>query len=107
MGKRSSTPARTPEAREKQLINLAVDETERRLRNGTISSQLLSILLKLATTRSELELEKLRSDISLQHAKKKEIEEKQSSNDLFLKAIEAFKSYKGDPYEEYEEDDNY
>ena len=47
MANRKQTPARTPEARENQLINLAVDETERRLRNGTASSQILTVLLKL------------------------------------------------------------
>lgn len=105
MGNRKTTPARTPEARENQLINLAVDETERRLRNGTASSQILTVLLKLATTKAQLELEKLRSDISLQKAKEQEIEDKASSNDLYSQALEAFRSYKGvDSEEEYEDD---
>lgn len=106
MGKRKQIPARTPEARENQLINLAVEEVEHRLRNGTASSQILTVLLKLATTRAQLELEKLRSDISLQRAKEQEIEDKASSNDLYSQALEAFRSYKGaDSEEEYE--DNY
>lgn len=106
MAKRKSTPARTPEAREQQLVNLAVDEVERRLRNGTVSSQILTVLLKLATTRAQLELEKLRSDISLQHAKEQEIEDKASNSDLYAEALAAFKSYKGDsdPDEEFEDD---
>lgn len=105
MAKRKQTPAKTPEARENQLINLAVDEVERRLRNGTVSSQILTVLLKLATTRAQLELEKLRSDISLQKAKEQEIEQKASNSDLFAEALEAFKSYKGsseeDEYDDY------
>ncbi len=105
MAKRKQMPARTIEGRENQLINLAVDETERRLRNGTISSQLLSILLKLATTRAQLELEKLRSDISLQEAKKQEIADKQSSSDLYSKALEAFRSYKGIENDQEESED--
>lgn len=108
MAKRKVLPARTPEARENQLINLAVDETERRLLNGTISSQLLSILLKLATTKAQLELEKLRSDIALQEAKKQEIADKQSSSDLYSKALAAFKSYKGiEDDEEFDEDEDF
>lgn len=95
MAKRKQTPARTPEARENQLINMAVDETERRLKNGTISSQLLAILLKLATTKAQLELEKLRSDIALQKAKEKEIDEKSSDRELFEEALKAFTEYKG------------
>lgn len=100
MGKKKQTPARTPEARENQLINLAVDEVERRLKNGTISSQLLTVLLKLATTKAQLEIEKLRSDISLQRAKEQEIEDKVSNSDLYAQALKAFKEYKGDVDEE-------
>ena len=109
MARRKQTPARTPEARENQLINMAVDETERRLRNGTISSQLLAILLKLATTRAQLELEKLRSDINLQKAKEKEIGDKSSNRELFEAALKAFTSYRGNPEDdEYEdEEDDY
>lgn len=105
MGKRKQTPARTPEARENQLINMAVDETERRLKNGTISSQLLAILLKLATTKAQLELEKLRSDIALQKAKEKEIDEKSSDRELFEEALRAFTEYKGDSIDDEYYDD--
>lgn len=105
MSKRKQTPAKTPEARENQLINLAVDETERRLRNGTASSQILTVLLKLATTKAQLELEKLRSDISLQKAKEQEIEDKASNSDLYAQALKAFKSYRGDGDNEDEYDD--
>lgn len=105
MAKRKQAPARTPEARENQLINLAVEEAERRLQNGTASSQIITTVLKLGTTRAQLELEKLRSDISLQKAKEQEIEDKASNSDLYAKALEAFRSYKG--YNSYEEEDNF
>lgn len=107
MGKRKSSPAKSPEAREQQLINLAVNEAERRLMNGTASSQIITTLLKLATVKSKLELEKLRSDISLQKAKEQEIDDKASNKDLFTKALEAFKNYKGDQYDEEEDYDDY
>lgn len=109
MAKRKQTPARTPEARENQLINLAVDETERRLRNGTASSQILTVLLKLATTKAQLELEKLRSDIALQKAKEQEIEDKASNGEMYAEALAAFKRYKGDTSDEedYEDDEDY
>lgn len=103
MARRKQVPARTPEARENQLINLAVDEAEKRLRNGTASSQIIVTLLKLASTRAQLELEKLRSDVALQNAKKEELENKVSNSDLYAKALEAFRSYKGEE-EEYAED---
>lgn len=112
MAKRQQVPAKNPEARENQLINLAINETEKRLRNGTASSQILTVLLKLATTKTQLEIEKLRSDISLQKAKEQEIKDKESNRDLFTKALDAFRSYKGDSFddeedEEYEYDDDY
>lgn len=108
MAKRKELPARTPEARENQLINLAVDEAERRLRNGTASSQIITLLLKLATTKAKLELEKLRSDISLQKAKEQEIEDKASNSDMYAEALAAFRSYKGDMYdEEWDDDEDY
>lgn len=105
MPKKKQVPAQTPEARENQLINKAVNEVERRLDNGTISSQLLTLLLKLATTKYQLEIEKLRSDISLQQAKEQEIEDKASNSDLYAQALMAFRSYKGDISEEDEYDD--
>lgn len=105
MAKRKQTPAKTPEARENQLINLAVEETERRLLNGTASSQIITTLLKLATTKAQLELEKLRSDIALQQAKEQEIADKASNSDLYTKALAAFRSYKGD-FRGAEEDDD-
>jgi hypothetical protein len=40
--KRRRAPATTPEARENQLISLAVDLAERQLLEGTASSQVLS-----------------------------------------------------------------
>lgn len=107
MGKRKETPARSPEGRMNQLINLAVDDTERRLRNGTASSQIITALLKLATTKAQLELEKLRSDIALQKAKEQEIDNA-SNNEMYAKAaLDAFRSYKGDRLDDEEDYDDY
>lgn len=110
MTKRKQTPARTPEAEENILINLAVKDTKRRLENGTASSQILTHFLKLATVKYQLELEKMRSDISLQKAKEQEIEDKASNSDLYAQALAAFKSYKGDignNEDEYDDEDDY
>lgn len=103
MGKHKQLPARTPEARENQLINLAVDEAEKRLLNGTASSQIITALLKLGTTKAKLELEKLRSDICLQNAKEQEIKDKASDSDRYEEALRAFKSYKGETIEDEDE----
>ena len=58
-------PALTPESRENQLISLAVDLVEQRLREGTASSQETTHFLKLGSTKSKLELEKLKGESEL------------------------------------------
>lgn len=104
---RRSTPARTPEGRENQLINLAVDEAEKRLQNGTASSQLLCLLLNLATTKAKLEMEKMRSDLRVSEAKIRQIDSQESSGDLYAEAIRVFKEYSGDPSTEEDDYDDY
>lgn len=105
MAKQREVKAKTPEAEENYLISLAVKETEKRLKNGTASSQLIALLLKHATTRAQLELEKLRSDIALQKAKEQEIADKASNSDLYAQALKAFKEYKGERIDDEEYDD--
>lgn len=48
-------PAQDPVAREKQLINLAVDLAEKQLIEGTASPSVLTHYLKLASTRETVE----------------------------------------------------
>ena len=50
-------PALTPEARENQLISLAVDLAEKQLREGTASSQVITHYLKLGSTKERIEKE--------------------------------------------------
>ena len=105
--KREQPPARTPEGRQNQLINLAVDLAEKKLRDGTASSQIISILLNLASTKAQLEMERMRADILLKEAKVKEIESGEEIKDLYEDCVEAMRSYRGeDDYDdEYEEED--
>lgn len=95
-------PALSPEARENQMILLAMDLVEERLRNGTASSQETTHFLKLATTREQLEKEKLEKEIQEKEAKIKVLESNQHSEELYREAINAFKSYSGviDPNDE-------
>ena len=55
-------PALSPDARENQLISLAVDLAEKQLREGTASSQVITHFLKQSTAKAELEKEKLRKE---------------------------------------------
>lgn len=92
-------PGLTPEARENQLINLAVDLAEKQLRDGTASSQVTTHFLKLATVKAQLENEKLKKENALLEAKKEALESQKKVEELYLEAITAFKNYggQGDP----------
>ncbi len=89
-------PALTPEARENQLIALAEQRAEQQLRDGTASSQVIVHYLRLGTMRERLERDKLKNEIALLDAKKESLESQKRSEELFAKAIAAFKSYRGE-----------
>ena len=48
---RKIRPALSPEARENQLVSLAVDLAEKQLMEGTASSQVITHYLKLGSTK--------------------------------------------------------
>lgn len=87
--------ATTPEARENQLIALAVDLTERQLREGTASSQVITHYLKLGSTRERIEQERLAVDVELGKAKIAAMESAQRVEELYAEALRAMKSYAG------------
>ena len=88
-------PALTPEARENQLISMAVDLVEQRLLDGTASSQETTHFLKLGSSKSKLELEKLKAENELIKAKAELAKSQKNNEELFKKAIEAMKTYSG------------
>lgn len=92
---RKGRPALTPEARENQLISLAIDLVEERLRNGTASSQETTHFLKLGSTTARMEKEKLRLETELVKAKTSQINSSESSEKLYSEAIKAFQKYSG------------
>ena len=96
-------PALTPEARENQMISLAVDLAEKQLQEGTASSQVITHYLKLGSMRERLEREKLAEENKLLRAKTKSIEEAADMKDLYINAIKAMARYSGngDDNEEY------
>lgn len=91
-------PALTPEARENQLISLAMDRAEQQIRDGTASSQVITHFLKLGSEKNKLELEKLRAENELLKAKTEDLESRQDIKQLYEEAMEAFKGYRsGEP----------
>lgn len=90
-----SRPALTPEARENQLISLAVDEAERQLREGTASSQVVVHFLKLASSRDRLEREKLEQENELLKAKTEAFRSAKKTEELIENALAAMRTYTG------------
>ena len=93
--RRRLAPATTPEARENQLISLAVDLAEKQLAAGTASSQVITHYLKLGSTRERLEQEKLRKEQELIDAKRESLKSGQKFEALYGEAINAMRSYTG------------
>lgn len=96
-------PAITPEARESQMISLAVDLAEQQLRDGTASSQVITHYLKLGSIKAELEKEKLIAENEVLRAKAKAIDSAEEMKVLYDNAIKAMRNYSGygDPDEYY------
>lgn len=92
---RKGRPALSPEARENQLISLAVDLAEQQLLDGTASSQVITHFLKLGTTRAELEKEKLKRENKVLEAKAKAIESSEEVKVLYENALKAMRNYAG------------
>lgn len=93
--KKKSRPPLTAEGREKQMISLAIDCAEKQLREGTASSQVITHYLKLASSKNELEMEKLRKENELLRAKTEALKSAKSQEELYAKAIEAIRRYSG------------
>lgn len=96
-------PAKTPEARELQLVSLAVDLAEKQIREGTASAQVITHYLKLGTTREALEQERLRRENTLLEAKVEAMASAERIEQLYSNAITAMRGYAGHPEEEQEE----
>lgn len=105
--KQPMRPSLTPEGRENQLISLAVDLVEQRLRDGTASAQETTHFLKLASRKSKLEAERAELENELIKAKTKAIQDQADIKTLYKEAIDAMKRYSGHGNDLDEEEDNY
>ena len=96
-------PALTPEARENQMIALAVDLAEKQLMEGTASSQVITHYLKLGSTKERIEKEILEKQKELIAAKTENLKSAKRIEELYAEAISAMRRYSGhgDENEEY------
>lgn len=104
MGKKTKTvdkptrkirPASSPEARENQLVSLAIDLAEKQLLEGTASSQVITHYLKLGSMKEKLEREKLEEENKLLRAKTEALQSAQRVEELYENALNAMRRYSG------------
>lgn len=93
--KKRRPPAITTEARENQLIALAVNLAEKQLADGTASSQVISHYLKLGSTKERIEKEILEQQRELIRAKTDALKSAKKVEELYTNALDAMRSYSG------------
>lgn len=91
----TSRPATTPQGRENQLVSLAYDLVEQRIRDGTASATETTALLKLGSSRERLEQQRIRHENELLIVKKESMEAQKKSDSLFKEAMDYFAAYTG------------
>lgn len=93
----------SPEARDNQLIALTYDLVEKRIREGTASSQETVHFLKLAARNredEELERDILRSKKAKLDAEVEAIQSQRRTEELYADALKAMSLYRGSAEEE-------
>jgi len=99
-------PARTPQARENQLMSLAYDLAEKQLREGTASSQVITHWLKAGSSREALEQERMGEEVKLLKIRAEAIASEKRVEEMYSEAMSAFRSYSGNPDEPEERFDD-
>lgn len=101
--------ARSPQERENQLIEAAVDLAETQLRNGEASAQVITHYLKLGSSRERLEQKRLENEVALLQTKREVMESEKRVEHLIAEALQAMRVYSGnaDPEEPSEYDEQY
>jgi uncharacterized protein YlxW (UPF0749 family) len=101
------SPARTPEERENQLIDAAVDLAEIQLRSGEASAQVITHYLKLGSSRERLEQQRLKNEVALLETKREHMESEMRTEALIADALQAMRAYSGNLPEEGPDYDDY
>ena len=95
--KRNSPPATTPEGRENQMISLAMELAEKRLRAGTASAQEVCLFLKAGSLNAKVERDILEKQKELITAKTESLRAGKRVDELYAEAITAMRAYSGNP----------
>ena len=86
---------------------MAMDLVEQRLMDGTASSQETTHFLKLGSVKNKLEIEKLKAENDLIHAKAEMVRAQKNNEEMFKDAIAAMKEYSGNGTTEDDIEDEY
>lgn len=96
-------PSLTPEGRERQLAAAAVNLAEKKILDGTASSQVICHYLNLASPSYQNKVRREELENELLEAKVENLKSQTTSEKLYSDAIAAFASYNG--YGSGEDDD--
>ena len=102
---RKRAPAKTPEARENQLVALAIDVAEKQLLDGTASSQVITHYLKLGSTKDRVEKDILLEKKELLRAKTEAMQSSKRVEELYKTALDAMRMYSGNNSIDDDDDD--
>lgn len=100
-------PSTTAEGREQQIIAIAYDLAEKRIREGTASAQEVTHFLKAGQSRNQLEIRKLEAEIKYSEAKANQLGNEEHFAKLQEDAIRVFTGYQGKEVELMDEEYDY
>lgn len=103
--KSRQAPGTTIESRENQIIRLAYDLVEQRIKKGTATSQEVTEFIKMGSSKAQLEKVRLEKENQLLEAKREALESQKNVEKLYSNAMKAFRTYSGQ--EEELQDDDY
>lgn len=89
-------PARTRDRRTQQLVVLAEELVEERLRNGTASPTEVTAVLRLGTAQELANVERIKAQTDYLHAQRAKAESETVREEMFKEAMEAMSRYAGD-----------
>lgn len=98
-------PASTVEAREEEMVNLATNLAEQKLRDGTATSALILHYLKAGSVKERKQVQILSKQEELISAKTESLQLDRKKEDLYEDVISSLKDYRGETYDEYDEED--
>lgn len=99
--------AESLEVRESQLIALAYDLVERRLREGTATSQETVHFLRMGSTKELMERKLDEMELELKQAKKDSIEAEKRAESFYKEAIASVLSYRSTTTQDIQVEDRH